>query len=140
MAGHGLVLLHVAASMGTNIILAAGKKRAEFNRIARRHHNPSTAHLPPAVIAKNIADDVIRLYLDRSQEGKLTGHWIVFAEHDRKNYYLCLATHEEGDDVIAEELRLGVARNSRSCRSACTPLANRPTRDTGSEETVVDTA
>jgi len=94
-------------SMGRNIILAAGKKRVEFRRIARRHHNPTTADLSPVAIAKNIANDVVKLYLDRSRQGRLTGHWIVFAEHEGRNYYLCLATHEEGDDVIAERVKNG---------------------------------
>jgi hypothetical protein len=59
------------------------------------------------VIARKIADDVIGLYRERSREGKLTGHWIVFAEHNGKNYYLCLATHEEGDEVVAERIKDG---------------------------------
>jgi hypothetical protein len=48
-------------------------------------------------------DDVGPLTMDavhgnwkRLQEAeKLTGEWIVFAKHEGKNYYLCLATHDK---------------------------------------------
>jgi hypothetical protein len=33
----------------------------------------------------------------RNRTGKLKGEWIVLAKVGRLNYYLCLATHEEGD-------------------------------------------
>jgi hypothetical protein len=36
----------------------------------------------------------------------LTGEWIVFVEHEGQNYYICLATHNGGDDEI-----LGYIRN-----------------------------
>ena len=95
------------ASVGRNILLAGGKKKKEFRRIAGKHHNPATSHLPLAVIAKNIADDVMTLYAHRSSAQDLTGNWIVFAQHEGQNYYLCLATHDEGDDTIAARIKDG---------------------------------
>jgi hypothetical protein len=96
------------AAIANNIFAAAGKKKVEFRRIAQRHNNPSTAD--PLAFEK-IGDDVLGLYRDRSEARELTGHWIVFAEHDGKNYYLCLATHEEGKEgggvVIAERVKTG---------------------------------
>src|SRR5690606_2262666 len=32
----------------------------------------------------------------------LTGEWLIFKKHEGINYYLCLAKHDEGDDVIYE--------------------------------------
>jgi hypothetical protein len=61
--------------------------------------------LPPAEIAKNIGDSHAGLYWDRSEDDELTGEWIIFAEHDGKNYYLCLATRKEGYDVIADKIK-----------------------------------
>jgi hypothetical protein len=92
------------AAIANNIFRGAGKKKVEFRRIAQRHNNPSTAD---PLAFKKIGDDTLKLYWDRSEAGELTGHWIVFAEHDGKNYYLCLATHDEGDDVIAERIKTG---------------------------------
>ena len=37
---------------------------------------------------------------ERSKGQKLTGEWIVFQEHEGKNYYLTLAAHDEGDENI----------------------------------------
>lgn len=34
-----------------------------------------------------------------------TGEWIVFAQRDNINYYLCLATHNDGDQVIYDRLK-----------------------------------
>lgn len=37
---------------------------------------------------------------ERAKGQKLTGEWIVFQEHEGKNYYLTLAAHDEGDENI----------------------------------------
>jgi len=41
----------------------------------------------------------------RADDGKLTGEWIVFAKHGGKNYYLCLATHNDRDQLIYESIK-----------------------------------
>jgi hypothetical protein len=40
----------------------------------------------------------------RSQEGKLTGEWIIFAKHNGENFYLCLGGHTWGDEYIATRI------------------------------------
>jgi hypothetical protein len=94
-------------SLALNVKLGAGKKGREFGRIARSRHNPDTSHLPPQEIAANIAHDVGQIYADRARAQDLTGEWIVFAKHEDKNYYLCLAVHDEGDDHIFARIRDG---------------------------------
>lgn len=42
---------------------------------------------------------------DRAADNKLTGEWIIFSKHQGQNYYLCLATHESGDEVIAQNIK-----------------------------------
>lgn len=37
---------------------------------------------------------------ERAEKQKLTGEWIVFQEYKKKNYYLTLAAHNEGDNNI----------------------------------------
>ncbi len=44
-------------------------------------------------------------FLRRANESRLTGEWIVFSKRERKNYYITLANHLEGDDVILERIR-----------------------------------
>lgn len=51
-----------------------------------------------------IADEVVyKNYERRSDDGQLTGEWIVYAKHEDKNYYLCLGKHGM-DDVIRQKI------------------------------------
>ena len=42
----------------------------------------------------------ISAYEERAAKKKITGEWIVFQEYGGKKYYLTLAAHSEGDEVI----------------------------------------
>lgn len=44
-------------------------------------------------------------YERRASADRLTGEWIVFVEHEGKRHYLCLATHEGGDDEVLHYLQ-----------------------------------
>jgi hypothetical protein len=48
-----------------------------------------------------------RLYAERSRDESLTGQWIVYAQHEGRNYYLCLALHDEGDAAIFGRIKNG---------------------------------
>lgn len=43
-------------------------------------------------------------YEARLEEHYLTGDWIVYANHEGRNYYLTLGKHDEGDAVILERI------------------------------------
>lgn len=43
-------------------------------------------------------------YEKRASQQKLTGEWIIYAKYQSKNYYLTLAQHDEGDDVIHQRI------------------------------------
>jgi hypothetical protein len=45
---------------------------------------------------------VSEAYSQREKQHGITGDWIVYKRHDHKNYYLCLAGHEEQDEEIFE--------------------------------------
>ena len=53
-------------------------------------------------IAKSI---VLEPYEKRKSRGDLTGEWIVFAKYNGLNYYLCLATHNQGDENIIKTIK-----------------------------------
>jgi len=36
----------------------------------------------------------------------LTGEWIVYAQHEGKNYYLCLGKHDSGDDELRKQIEV----------------------------------
>jgi hypothetical protein len=42
---------------------------------------------------------------ERDSSQRLTGEWIVFAKHNGQNYYLCLARHNEGDELIFSRIK-----------------------------------
>ena len=42
---------------------------------------------------------------ERNEDERLTGEWIIFDKHEGQNYYLCLARHTDGDDVIYSKLK-----------------------------------
>lgn len=54
---------------------------------------------------RKITDDAVNgNYKRRSDSGRLTGEWIVYAKYNDENYYLCLATHKTGDDRIRQKI------------------------------------
>ena len=46
----------------------------------------------------------------REAQDKLTGEWIVFAKHSGQNYYLCLAMHDTGDQIIYDQIKSACLR------------------------------
>jgi hypothetical protein len=47
----------------------------------------------------------------REAAKKLTGEWIVFLKRGRKNYYLCVNTHNAGDQVIYNRIMTHCVRD-----------------------------
>jgi hypothetical protein len=78
-----------------------------LQKVAKGHGSDETKW--PGIAAY---ETVIEGYRERARRG-LTGDWIIFAKHDDHNYYLALATHEEGEgpnaDQLFERLRQGSA-------------------------------
>jgi len=54
-----------------------------------------------AEIAKEAVEDN---YRRRYGAGEMTGEWIVYAAHEGRNYYLCLGTHNSGDDELRKQI------------------------------------
>lgn len=45
---------------------------------------------------KSIADDAVHgNWMRLATDEALTGEWIIYAQHEGKNYYLCLGTHDK---------------------------------------------
>jgi len=90
-------------------LIGAGKRDSltpMLEDVARKHGNDPRW---PGIVAHRLAIDG---YADRAERG-LTGDWIIFAKHEGLNYYLALATHEEGEPArvhrLYEKLRQGGA-------------------------------
>jgi hypothetical protein len=53
-------------------------------------------------IAKRVTYDTLN---KRTERNSLTGEWILFSKHEDKNYYLCLSTHNSGDEYISSRIQ-----------------------------------
>ena len=103
---------HQLRNIGDYWAIARGQGNRKFDAmikqvVSERGHDPE-------MCVKLLA---YRLYMgaleERSEAKGVTGDWIVFAKHGGNNYYLDLATHEEGDVENAPGL-LNKLRNSSS--------------------------
>ncbi|CAH1538750.1 conserved hypothetical protein [Vibrio owensii] len=55
--------------------------------------------------AEAIAEQVVSGTLDkRKARNKMTGEWVVYAKYNDDLYYLCLARHDDGDQVIRDRI------------------------------------
>ena len=52
-----------------------------------------------------ISHDVVVGHWERLiEDSALTGEWIIFAQHQEKNYYLCLGRHKSGDESLRSQI------------------------------------
>jgi hypothetical protein len=66
-----------------------------FNQRVREAQEAGEERYVSIEDVKPLADDAVQGNWARlATAGALTGEWIVYAQHDGKNYYLCLGTHE----------------------------------------------
>jgi hypothetical protein len=49
-------------------------------------------------------DLVTGAMMRRKAAGALTGEWIVYAVHERRNYYLALWRHADGDEMLRRNI------------------------------------
>jgi hypothetical protein len=59
----------------------------------------------PEQLSREFADGYVRSYRYRSRTQTLTGDWLIYVQHEGKNYYLAVYDHETKDEQIAQELK-----------------------------------
>ncbi|MCX5543865.1 hypothetical protein M3A49_31025 [Paraburkholderia sp. CNPSo 3076] len=101
---------HVTTNIGIRWNLPGGGNKdlaRMINDIAREHGDH-----PEQWINRFVHRLVVGGYEERAARG-LTGDWIIYVKHADANYYLDLATHEEGSqdeaENLAQKLRKGCA-------------------------------
>lgn len=95
---------HIARNVGIRWALDKTGNRdltKTMGRIAK-DHGDDPDRWQPALVYELVIDG----YFSRRAARRITGDWIVFARHGGKNYYLDLATHDEGKDPAALYLKL----------------------------------
>ncbi len=75
------------------------EKRIEEARAAGEARSITKEDLP------KIVNDVIWSNLARRmREGRMTGEWIIYVEHESQKFYLCLAKHNDSDEKLREKI------------------------------------
>lgn len=77
-----------------------------LGKLVEQVMDPKKYPVVTAELINKLTHEVVTGAFDkREAQDKLTGEWIVFAKHGGQNYYLCLATHETGDQIIYNQIK-----------------------------------
>lgn len=77
-----------------------------LKKIIHEVHQGSESEYFTEEMSAQIAHRVsIEAFQERANANRLTGEWIVLGKQEGKNYYLSVASHDEGDEVIFERLK-----------------------------------
>ena len=85
--------------------ISVGLSGGKLNKLINEVMNPEKSD----VITKEMISDLVHRAThepleNRATDNKLTGEWIIFAKRNDMNYYLCLSTHEAGDENIYQRI------------------------------------
>jgi len=87
-----------------NIILGLGKTGLE--RLVNEVMDPAKSPVITEEMINELAHRVTYEPVEvRDARKKLTGEWIVYLRHEGKNYYLCVNTHNAGDQFIFDRIK-----------------------------------
>ncbi len=79
----------------------------KLEKIVNDVFNPHMGKPATKEMFEDMAKRIVMGSLDERRDNeKMTGEWMVFAKHQDDNYYLCMATHDNGDDAIRNKIDL----------------------------------
>jgi hypothetical protein len=79
--------------------------RNDFEIIESKYGKSNIAAIMNTMHSKTIKEKL--------KNNKLNGEWLIYREHNDHNYYLCLATHKEGDlNIYNNKLQLCISEFS----------------------------
>ncbi len=82
--------------------LKGGKLNDLVNEVMDPSKSPIITREMTSELAHRVTHEPVE---ERATNQKLTGEWIIFAKDSGKNYYLCLNTHNAGDQQIVDRIR-----------------------------------
>lgn len=92
-------------SVANNIMLELGGPEFPcLKDVIKSQRRPGAIHYTIEDVPR-LANAITDLYAQRATRGRLTGEWIIFAKHKDQNYYLCLGSHSDDDDVLCDRIR-----------------------------------
>ncbi|MFG1279836.1 hypothetical protein [Xanthobacter autotrophicus] len=90
--------------------ISLGLSRNGLEKIVREVLGSSVNGVITEEIVAELAHRVTNEPIEkRAAEGKLTGEWIIYVEHEGRNFYLTCKPHSTGDQVIFDDI-------ARHCR------------------------
>lgn len=88
--------------------LQIGLKNSGLPWLEERVREVEAAQEEKYLSAKDIGaivnDAVHGNWIRRAEANELTGEWLIYAQHEGKNYYLCLGKHSSGDENIRKQI------------------------------------
>jgi hypothetical protein len=86
-----------------NIILGLGKTGLErlINEVMDPAKSPVITEEMIKELSRRVANEPLEV---RDARKKLTGEWIIYLQHQGKNYYLCVNAHSAGDQFICDRI------------------------------------
>ena len=69
------------------------------------------------------SDAVHGNWMRRANAGQLTGDWVVYAQHEGQNYYLCIAKHGDSDEHIREQIDVACTHQFPFLTDILTPIS-----------------
>ncbi|MRF68121.1 hypothetical protein GIJ48_16730 [Escherichia coli] len=100
---HKHFLLVTPSSMAQNILNELGKngtKQAAEAAFSSDNGDKITADMISDFVSRIVEEP----FSKRSEQAKLTGEWLIYAEHDGQKYYLCLSNHKHAQDRSDEHV------------------------------------
>lgn len=92
------------STVAHNLLNELGKNG--IRQAAEAAFHPSKGDRVTSEMIAEFVDKVVEKPFElRSDRASLTGEWIVYAKYNRENYYLCIASHNHGDEAIAAKLK-----------------------------------
>lgn len=87
---------HIAKNLQNYWNQDTDKAKNAINKIVTRHSSDDLWTLSGEIASRYVHEAFEHKNLSRS----LTGDWIIYKRHNGRNYYLCLAGHEETEESI----------------------------------------
>ncbi|MGQ9372697.1 hypothetical protein ACUM6W_02430 [Acinetobacter tandoii] len=101
------------SSISTNILNAINAKGG-LKKVINDVCLESGKGVSTEELVQTLVEEVVEIpFAERSEQGLITGEWIVYHQFDGKNYYLAIATHKggidengnTGDEVLAKTIK-----------------------------------
>lgn len=94
----------ILKNLGAHFGYEFGGNKKLDTLISKAFEQNTLGHVDEAFANYLAYEGTVEALRHRAKHNKMTGEWIVFQQHNGKNYYLTLASHTEEDETIYERV------------------------------------